>query len=68
MEISTIISVIYIVVGLLCAIHWFEEDYGEEYRKAREEGEEEKGMACLLLLFMTILWPLIFVFKSVKAL
>ena len=68
MEISTIISVIYVVIGVLCAIHWFEEDYGEEYRKAREEGEEEKGMTCLLLLFMAILWPFIFVYKVTKAL
>lgn len=68
MEINAIISVGYIVFGLLCACHWFEEDYGEEYKKARESGEEEKGMTCLLLLAMTIFWPFIFVYKVTKAL
>jgi hypothetical protein len=68
MEISAILTVSYFVVGILCAYHWFEEDYGEEYRKAREEGEEEKGMTCMLLLFLTSLWPFIFVFKAIKAL
>ena len=68
MDCSFWIGITYIVVGLVFAFHWFEEDYGEEYRKAREEGEEEKGMTSMLLLFMTILWPFIFVYKLIKAL
>ena len=49
--------VLYLLVGILCAFHWFEE----------ANGEAEDGMAVLLLLVLTIFWPIVFVYKFYKA-
>ena len=62
------IGITYIVVGLVFAFHWFEEDYGEDYKEACKKGEEEKGMTSMLLLILAIFWPFIFVYKLIKAL
>jgi hypothetical protein len=59
--------IVYFVIGLVCAIKWFEEDYGEEYREAKADGESEDGMATLLMLALTIFWPIVFVYKFYKA-
>lgn len=59
--------ILYFVIGFLCAFNWFKEDYEEEYKEAKVEGETEDGMAVLLLLALTIFWPLVFVFKFYKA-
>jgi hypothetical protein len=59
--------VLYLLVGILCAFHWFEEDYGKEYKQAKANGEAEDGMAVLLLLALTIFWPLVFGYKFYKA-
>lgn len=69
MSIGTLISVIYVVIGLLCSYHWFKEDYEEEYNKTKdEEGEVEKGMVGILLLMMAAFWLPILIYKIVKAL
>lgn len=66
MECSVWIIIIYTVIGLLCAFHWFEADYGEDYKKACQDGEEEKGMTSMLLLLMTFFWPFVAVYKGIK--
>jgi hypothetical protein len=64
-----ILSILYLVVGLMCSINWFKEDYEEEYQKALEDGSEDaKGMSSLVMLVMTLAWPIIFVYKTIKAL
>ena len=64
-----ILSILYLVVGLMCSINWFKEDYEEEYQKALEDGSEDaKGMSSLVMLVMMLAWPIIFVYKTIKAL
>ena len=65
MEIGTII---YFLIGVLCSYHWFEEDYGQEYRNLKKKREVEDGMTVILLLFMTIFWLPIFLCKVYRAL
>lgn len=65
MEIGTII---YFLIGMVCSYHWFEEDYGKEYRELKKNKEVEDGMAVMVLLFMTIFWLPIFLYKIYKAL
>lgn len=61
--------ILYIVVGFMCSINWFKEDYEEEYQKALQDGSEDaKSMSSIVMLFMVLCWPIIFVYKSIKAL
>jgi hypothetical protein len=69
MSIGMISMGIYLVIGFMCAYHWYEEDYKSEYDRLVEEGEEvEKGMATLLLQAMVVFWLPILIYKFVKAL
>ena len=65
MEIGTII---YFLIGMMCSYHWFEEDYGKEYRELKKKGEVEDGIVVILLLSMAIFWLPIFLYKIFKAL
>ena len=54
------------VVGMYLANMWFKKEFGEEYKTLSENGEVEAGMVSLLLLFMTIFWPLKLVYNLVR--
>ena len=45
---------------------WFNKEFGEEYKTLSENGKVETGTVSLLLLFMTILWPLKLVYNLVR--
>ena len=45
---------------------WFEKEFGEEYKALSENGEVDVGMVSLLLLFMTIFWPLKLVYNLIR--
>ena len=53
-------------VGMCLANMWFEKEFGEEYKALSENGEVDVGMVSLLLLFMTIFWPLKLVYNLVR--
>jgi hypothetical protein len=63
-----ILVTLYFIFGLFCSYHWFEEDYGKEYRELKEKKESEDGMAVILLILMAIFWLPIFLYKVYKAL
>jgi hypothetical protein len=62
-----IYTLIYLTVGIVLAIYWFNKEYEQEYKelKKSEEGVD-KGMAELLILFMAIFWPLKLIYNLVK--
>ena len=62
-----ICSLIYIVVGIVLALHWFKKEYEPEYKEL-EKSEEgvEKGMAELLIIFMAAFWPFKLIYNLVK--
>jgi hypothetical protein len=62
-----ICTLIYLTVGIVLAIYWFNRDYEPEYKEL-ENSEEgvEKGMADLLIMFMAIFWPLKLIYNLVK--
>ena len=69
MSTSLILSIIYCIIGLFCSYYWFKEDYEEEYNNIKDETENpEKGMADIVLLIMVAFWPLVFIYKIIKAL
>ena len=51
-------AVIYFVIGLICSLAWWNDEYKADYELALKNGNVEKPMACLLLLMMTVFWPL----------
>jgi len=69
MSISLILSIIYCIIGLTCSYYWFKEDYEGEYNNIKDEtGNPESGMAGIVLLIMAAFWPLVFIYKIIKAL
>ena len=68
MSTSLILSIIYCIIGLACSYYWFREDYEEEYNKIKDEVENpEKGMVGILLLILAAFWPLVVIYKILKA-
>lgn len=45
---------------------WFKKEFQEEYKLLSENGEVETGMVSLLLLFMTIFWPMKLVYNLIR--
>jgi uncharacterized protein YneF (UPF0154 family) len=66
MRLDIVCLIIYMVVGMYLANMWFEKEFGEEYKTLSENGKVETGTVSLLLLFMTILWPLKLVYNLVR--
>lgn len=57
------IEIIYFMIGFILANKWFNDDYKKEYEKA---DDKEKGMACLVLLFMCVFWPVRLIYSLVS--
>lgn len=66
MSLNIVCLIVYIVVGMYLANYWFKKEFQEDYNTLSQNGEVEAGMVSLLLLFMTILWPLKLVYNLVK--
>jgi hypothetical protein len=62
-----ILTILYLIIGFMCASHWFEEDYEEEYYQLKIKGEVEEGMVNLLMLGLILFWPFVFAYKFYKA-
>ena len=58
---------IYILIGLAVSLYIWKRDYEEEYEEVkRNEGNVEDSMAIILLLIITMFWPIVIIYKTVK--
>ena len=48
------------------ANYWFKKEFQEDYNTLSQNGEVETGTVSLLLLFMTIFWPLKLVYNLIR--
>ena len=58
MDIGFICTIAYIIIGIILAYKWFNDEFKEEYDELSKSGEIQPAMASILLLFMAIFWPL----------
>ena len=54
------------VAGVILAYYWFKKEFEEEYNELSKTGEVENVMASILLLIMTVLWPLKLIYNLVR--
>ena len=56
--------IIYLGIGIILTLYWWNKHYKESYEKAKasEEGVE-KGMAQMLLMVLLFLWPVVIAYK-----
>jgi hypothetical protein len=66
MDIGCIVSAIYLVVGVLLALKWFNDEYKDEYDELKKNGEVQSAMACILLMVMAIFWPIKLTYNLIK--
>ena len=66
MRLDIVCLIVYMVVGTYLANRWFKKEHEKEYKLLSENGEVETGMVSLLLLFMTIFWPLKLVYNLIR--
>lgn len=66
MDIGCIASITYLVVGLLLANKWFNDEYKDEYDELKKNGEVQPAMACILLMAMAIFWPIKLIYNLIK--
>ena len=50
--------VIYLAIGFILSIYWFNKDYAESYNAAVAEGDAEKGMSSIMMLGLMLFWPI----------
>lgn len=66
MDIGCIASAIYLVVGVLLARKWFNDEYKDEYDELKKNGEVQPAMASMLLMVMAIFWPIKLTYNLIK--
>lgn len=66
MNVEALYGIAYIVAGVILAYYWFKKEFEEEYNELSKTGEVENGMASILLLIMTVLWPLKLIYNLVR--
>ena len=66
MDINSIISISYLVMGFILSIYWFNKDYADSYNAAIVDGNVEKGMSSMTMLGLMIFWPFVFVRNLIK--
>lgn len=62
----SLITIIYIVIGIILMLYWWNKDYALEYALAKAKGEVQDSAACLLMLGMITFWPLKLIHKIIK--
>ena len=60
--------VIYFAIGFVCSLMWWNDEYKADYELARKNGSVETSMASLLLLMMTVFWPLKAIMNCIEGL
>ncbi len=66
MDISSIVTISYFVIGFILAFYWFNHDYAESYNEAVESDMEEAGMTSIFLLVLTFFWPIKLIKNLIK--
>ena len=62
----SLITIIYIVIGIILMLYWWNKDYALDYALAKAKGEVQDSAACLLMLGMITFWPLKLIHKIIK--
>jgi len=52
---------LYLIVGLIFGIYYFNKWYGKKYNQLKENGEVEDGMVCIQTILMGLIWPLLII-------
>ena len=66
MDISSILVIVYFVIGFCLSIHWFNKDYKESYDSAVADGNVEKGMSSIMMLGLMLFWPIELIMNCFK--
>jgi len=59
---------IYLAIGFVCSLMWWNDEYKADYELARKNGNVETSMASLLLLMMTVFWSLKVIMNCIEGL
>ena len=62
----SLITIIYIVIGIILMLYWWNNDYALDYALAKAKGEAQDSAACLLMLGMITFWPIKLIHKIIK--
>jgi len=55
-------TILYLLIGVCLSCYWWDKTYKKAYNEAKESKEgAEEGMASILLILMTIFWPILLV-------
>lgn len=64
---SNLYLAIYLGIGLIFTLFWWNRKYKKDYDYAKEvENGVEDGMAVLFLLILMMFWPLVAIYKGLK--
>lgn len=59
-------SIIYFIIGFIVCNYIWNKYYAKGYKEAKAKGEVEEGAAVILLLILTVFWPIWFVLEIIK--
>ena len=59
-------SIIYFIIGIIVCLYIWNKYYAKGYKEAKEKGEVEEAAAVMLLLILTVFWPIWFVLEIIK--
>ena len=59
-------GLVYILIGLAVSLYIWKRDYEGEYNRLKSIGEVEDPMVEIFLCFITIFWPIVIIYKTVK--
>jgi hypothetical protein len=66
MEINVIGAIIYLFIGLVLSLYWFNKDYKKEHDELVNNEVPDRGVVNCLLIVMCIFWPIKLVGNFVK--
>jgi len=53
------VGILYIIVGLLVGYWYWEITFSKHYKLLKTIQETDDSMVCIILLFLTIFWPIL---------
>lgn len=66
MDIGCIIMAIYLIVGIILCLYWFDRDYSKQYDELVKNDIPDKGMASMFLLMLWVFWPINLIKNIIK--
>ena len=58
---SNMLLLAYLIFGIIYCIYYWYRYYDHDYKKLKMTGDVEDGMACNLMIYIVIFWPICFV-------